>query len=138
MDNMNNDNIEKLEKLFTRHKEHHHHDKLSDNFESQVLYKIKRKKTQRKITVGASTGVLLFVCLFLVQGVVFHKSIDNTFASGQQSVMNKIVGTGNHTGAISGQKEEIPVTGEVVFYNNDNRNSYSVRQVSYSGNNSSI
>jgi len=88
---------------------------VSDDFETQVFAKIKKKKRQRKIAASVSMFIVFFVCLFIAQAVWLPKG-------GQKPPVQAEMTT----------KEEVPVIDDVVFASSDSRTHYAIEQVAYS------
>jgi len=83
-----------------------------DDFETRVFVKIRRKKTQRKVGMGAAAivGVVLLLSFFQL----FHPLSQRLPLAGTAAA-----------------KEEIPVSEELFFSASDSRTRYSLEPVAY-------
>ena len=97
---------------------------VSGDFECRVFAKIKRKKTQRKVTASVGLGIVIAGFLFIAQVTFLNK---NDKYSRPLMAESAIV-----------EKEEIPVVEDVVFASSDSNSSYIIEQVNYSSGNGTI
>lgn len=97
---------------------------LSEDFENRVFAKIKKKKTQRKVTASVGLAVMVAGFLFIAQATIFNPSVDS-----RRPLMAR-------PAAI--EKEEIPIVEDVVFASSDSRSSYVIEQVNYTGDDGTI
>jgi hypothetical protein len=111
MDNNNN----KFEQAFYRFKQHSQLSSVSEDFESKVFAKIKKKKTQRRVAASVTLGILIFAFLFIGQVVLFHKEAEPTIMARPGST----------------DKEEVPVMEDVIFASSDSKTNYAIEQVAY-------
>lgn len=126
MDNMEELKTENFKDRFNRYRQTHQPLTLSEDFESNVFAKIKRKKQQRKIATAAAAGV--FLAAFLMTGQLFF------FKSGPDRDRTKMLSKPQS----STITEEVPVLEDVVFASSDSQTSYAIEQVSYSDDDNTI
>ncbi|GEM_PF-1000470 len=119
---MENKNME-FEKIISRYKLSSQPFDVGDDFETRVFSKIKRKKTQRKVTLSVSIGIVAAGFLFGLQAFLFHQPPTLRDRSAQSIT--------NPTRVESNAKEEVPVMEDVVFSSSDSRASYAIEQVGY-------
>lgn len=115
MDNNNHDVLKKFQNSFPGELL-----TVSDDFEERVFYKIRRKKTTRKQVAAVIVGFILAGSIFLAQSIIFHKNIveDKQVFARQEYMQPE-----------SMQREEIPLTEDVIFTSSDSQNEYAIEQV---------
>jgi hypothetical protein len=104
-----------VENKFHRYKEHSRVLTVSGDFENKVFAKIKKKKTQRKVTVSVTLGLVIAAFVFIAQLVLVQKAPEPTLAV-QPGIS---------------VKEEVPVMEDVIYASSDSRTNYAIGQVAY-------
>lgn len=115
------------ENPFDRYMEHPQTFTLGADFEDRVFTRIKKRKTRRKVTASITAVFALCAILFIGSGIIFKNSPEPETRLAQ-SVSNQ---PDNRYEALSSEKEEVPVMGEVIFSSFDSSSNYGIQQVSY-------
>lgn len=108
--------MDNFENKFNTFKQHSSRLTVSEDFENQVFAKIKKKKTQRKVTASAALFMVIFAFIFIAQAVFLQRE------PGPKTVAQSELTT----------KEEVPVIEDVIFASSDSQTTYAIEQVSYS------
>jgi len=115
---------ERLYDSIARYKQHVPESSVGNDFEHRVFAKIKRKKTQRKVTASVGLALLMGGFLFIAQITFLNKSVDT-----RRPLL---------AGPAAVEKEEIPIVEDVVFASSDSRSSYIIEQVNYTADDGTI
>ena len=102
-----------LENKFHRFKQDSPSLEVNEDFETRVFSKIKKKKTQRKVTASVVLGILVFAVVFIGQATLLHKEPAAPVMARTESAV----------------EEEIPVVEDVVFASSDSRTDYAIENV---------
>lgn len=129
MDNFQNDNFE-FENTFNRVKQHPRESFLSDDFENRVFAKIKKKKTQRKVTASVTMIVTVFAFLFIAGPLVFKQSpeIDPAFNLANRLPKPSDAGQDLPKDWLK-NREEVPALEEVIYASSDTDTNYAIETV---------
>jgi len=112
--------MDNFENKFNTYKQHSSLLTVSEDFETRVFTKIKKKKTRRKVTASAALFVVIFAFIFIARDVLLHREPAPKTMTRAESITRETI------------KEEVPVIEDVIFASSDTQTTYAVEQVSYS------
>jgi hypothetical protein len=112
--------MDNFENKFNTYKQHSSRLTVSEDFETRVFTKIKKKKNRRKVTASAALFVVIFAFIFIARDVLLHKEPPPKTMTRAELITEETI------------KEEVPVIEDVIFASSDTQTTYAVEQVSYS------